>query len=253
MRLPWTRSRSGPVAGVELAAPPGLQVGLGDEWVLPIIERVQPFTMTSPSRIYGLCLAVDYVSRSGVLGAIVECGVWRGGSAMAAALTLQRVRDTDRRIVLFDTFTGMTTPTERDRDYAGQTAAALLADGDEASPIWAVASLEEVRENLASVSYPSLDFVAGDVLKTIPSAAPGQIALLRLDTDWYESTHHELVHLLPRVAPGGVLIVDDYGHWSGARQAVDDYLAATGRRLFLCPLDYTGRLAIVDERAGGVS
>ena len=70
---------------------------------------------------------------------------------------------------------------------------------------------------------------------------PERIALLRIDTDWYESTRHELVHLYPRLSPGGVLIIDDYGHWQGARKAVDEYFQAG---LFLNHIDYTGRLAI---------
>ena len=86
------------------------RVAGGDEWVAEIITAVQPFTMTSAERIYGLCLAVDHVARHRVPGAIVECGVWRGGSAMAAARTLDRAGEHERRLVLFDTFHGMTPP-----------------------------------------------------------------------------------------------------------------------------------------------
>ena len=87
-------------------------------------------------------------------------------------------------------------------------------------------------------------FVPGRVEETIPEAAPERIAVLRLDTDWYESTRHELEHLFPRLAVGGVLIIDDYGHWQGARRAVDEYLAASGARLLLSRIDYTGRMAV---------
>ena len=220
--------------------------GVGDEWVADIERRVRPFTMTTTSRVYALCLAVDHIQRAAIPGAIVECGVWRGGSAMAAALTLLRTGDTSRPIVLFDTFVGMTTPTEIDQDAHGRWAGDLLGrDGFESHMVKAEASLDEVRANLASVGYPSVEYVVGDVLTTIPSRAPDEIAVLRLDTDWYESTRHELQHLLPRVSAGGILIVDDYGHWRGARRAVDEYLAASGRQLFLCPLDYTGRLAVL--------
>jgi hypothetical protein len=72
---------------------------------------------------------------------------------------------------------------------------------------------------------------------------PGDLALLRLDTDWYESTRHELEHLYPRLRPGGVLIVDDYGHFEGARRAVDEYFAAH-EPLLLNRIDYTGRVAV---------
>ena len=81
------------------------------------------------------------------------------------------------------------------------------------------------------------------MLDTLPASAPSQIALLRLDTDWYESTRHELEHLYPRLATGGVLIVDDYGHWEGARKATDEHLAAHPA-LLLSRSDYTGRMAV---------
>ena len=73
--------------------------------------------------------------------------------------------------------------------------------------------------------------------------APEQISLLRLDTDWYESTKHELVHLSPKLSVG-VLIVDDYGHWEGARRAVDEYIDELQLRILLCRIDYTGRVAV---------
>jgi hypothetical protein len=100
-----------------------------------------------------------------------------------------------------------------------------------------------VRFNIAKTQYPfeRIVLVKGPVEKTRPDTVPESIALLRLDTDWYESTRHELTHLYPRLSSGGVLIVDDYGHWQGSRKAVDEFL---GGRLFLSRIDYTGRLAI---------
>ena len=89
-----------------------------------------------------------------------------------------------------------------------------------------------------------MHFVKGDVLETVPQEAPERIALLRLDTDWYESTRHELDHLYARLSPGGILIIDDYGHWRGARRAVDEFIEKHRLRLFLNRIDYTGRLAI---------
>ena len=106
------------------------------------------------------------------------------------------------------------------------------------------ATLDEVAApTCAATGYPAerLHFVEGKVEDTIPEQAPERIALLRLDTDWYESTRHELEHLYPRLSPGGVLIIDDYGHWEGARQAVDEYFKG---EVYLHRIDYTGRLAI---------
>jgi hypothetical protein len=152
-----------------------------------------------------------------------------------------------RRLHLFDTFSGMPSPTDVDRDLTGTAAARLLAAEDRATgSTWAASPLADVQRNLLGTGYPAelVEFVAGRVEETLPTRAPERIAVLRLDTDWYESTRHELEHLYPRLAAGGVLIVDDYGHWQGARRAVDEYLAATGARLFLSRIDYTGRLAV---------
>ena len=107
-------------------------------------------------------------------------------------------------------------------------------------------SEEGVRKLLTGAGYPEsrLHFVRGAVEQTLPARAPEQVAILRLDTDWYESTRHELVHLFPRLTVGGVLIVDDYGHWEGARKAVDEYFGAEHAPLLLTRVDYTGRVAI---------
>jgi hypothetical protein len=211
-----------------------------------LYRRVGPYTMTTPPRVYALVRAVEYVAARGVAGAIVECGVWRGGSMMAAALTLQRLGKSDRDLYLFDTFAGMPAPSDADTTRSGERAADLLAQNDDSSHIWAIASLDDVREAVLSVGYPHerIHFVEGLVEETLPANAPEQVALLRLDTDWYASTKHELEHLYPRLAPGGVLIIDDYGHWQGARRAVDEYLAEQGVALLLNRVDATARIAV---------
>lgn len=211
-----------------------------------VCAAVAAFTMTSPERIAALVEAVRYVSRHAIPGDIVECGVWRGGSMMAVARTLLELDDL-RSLHLFDTFAGMPPPGDVDRDRSGAAAADLMAMSDrETSSVWARSPLDEVRRNLAVTGYPQdrVRFVVGRVEETVPERAPASIAILRLDTDWYESTRHELVHLFPRLSVGGVLIIDDYGHWEGARKAVDEYLAETGARLLLNRIDATGRIAV---------
>lgn len=218
-----------------------------DPIVLDIFARVRPFTMTSPDRVFALCEAVRYVERAGVKGAIVECGVWRGGSSMAAALMLKALGAEARDLCLFDTFEGMSEPTALDR-RARDTAAAgrLLETSRRDEKIWCYSPLEEVRANLASTGYPPdrVSFVQGKVEETLPGAAPERIAILRLDTDWYESTRHELEHLFPRLSPGGVLIIDDYGAWEGARRAVDEFIANSGAAILLNRIDETGRIGV---------
>ncbi len=217
-----------------------------DEEDKQLYRRVALYTMTTPPRIYALVRAVEYVVARGVPGALVECGVWRGGSMMAVALTLQRLGATDRDLYLFDTFAGMTPPTDEDVRQTGERAADLLADESREADVWAVASLDEVREAVLDVGYPHerIHFVQGPVEETLPAHAPTEIALLRLDTDWYASTKHELVHLYPRLGRGGVLIVDDYGFWQGARQAVDEYMSENRVSLLLNRIDHTARIAL---------
>lgn len=210
------------------------------------IEAARPFTMTSPQRLAALTKAVGHIHRNRIAGDIVECGVWRGGSMMAAARTLVNLNATDRALHLFDTYEGMPPPTEPDRDHQGRAAEQLLARSARDKDIWAIASLDDVRRNLLSTGYPAerISFVKGKVENTIPAAAPERIALLRLDTDWYQSTRHELEHLYPRLGPGGVLIIDDYGHWQGARRAVDEYFANLVPTPLLNVIDQTGRIAV---------
>jgi O-methyltransferase len=217
-----------------------------DEADKELYRRVGPYTMTTPPRVFALVRAVEYLVSRGVPGAVVECGVWRGGSVMAAALTLLRLGIRDRDLYLYDTFAGMPPPSEADTTRSGERAADLLAQGDESSHIWAIASLDDVRSAVLSVGYPEerIHFVEGLVEETLPSTAPPEISLLRLDTDWYQSTKHELEHLYPRLAPGGVLILDDYGHWQGARRAADEYLAENGLALLLNRIDATARIAV---------
>lgn len=201
--------------------------------------------MTSPERLEALIAATEYVVKAPIPGAIVECGVWKGGSMMAAALALMNL--TERRpLYLYDTFEGMTAPTDADENLYGEPAAALLAREPRAANVWAYAPLEGVRRSMLSTGYdPALiHFVKGPVEDTIPGTAPDQIAILRLDTDWYESTKHELKHLYPRLTRGGVLILDDYGHWAGARKAVDDYFREEGIFPLLCRIDLQGRLVV---------
>lgn len=217
-----------------------------NEW--RVWKAVEPFTMTTLERVIAVVRATQHIVRCRIPGDIVECGVWRGGSSMAIAHTLCQLGDISRRIVLYDTFEGMTEPQSADVSHAGMNAAELLeaAKTRQArdSWIWAYASLEDVRANMASVPYPggNIQYVKGPVEQTIPASISDRIALLRLDTDWYESTRHELVHLYPRLSPSGILIVDDYGHWRGARKAVDEYFGSEPP--FLHRIDYTGRLVV---------
>lgn len=105
---------------------------------------------------------------------------------------------------------------------------------------------KKVRANMQSTGYPSekIHFVQGDVAHTLGVTETGPLALVRLDTDWYASTRQELEAFYPRLVSGGVLIIDDYGSWAGARKAVDEFIAERSLPILLTRVDGSMRLAV---------
>lgn len=213
-----------------------------DDHARTTIARVHPYTMLSPDKLFALIQGVRYIVQHDIPGTLVECGVWRGGAIMAAALTLDQLGRNDREFFLYDTFSGMPAPTARDyaikngsRPQDEFEATRITEDSSE----WCYAGLSDVRRNLATLPYDPVQFhlIAGKVEDTIPATLPGSIALLRLDTDWYASTKHELEHLYPLLVPKGVLIIDDYYHWGGSREAVDEYFMAHPETILFTKVD----------------
>jgi O-methyltransferase len=214
-----------------------------------IYEKCRPFTMTSVERLYALYKSVEYIVSANLDGDFAETGVWRGGSCMLIAETLLALSSSSRRIFLFDTFAGHPQPdADKDIDIWGNRAIdewqRMTRDGNHD---WGYVSLEQVQANLALTGYPTnnLVFVKGMVEETVRHVpSMDKLALLRLDTDWHDSTRASLEYLYPRLVSGGVLIVDDYGHYQGQRTAVDAYLKATGESILLNRIDYSCRLGV---------
>jgi O-methyltransferase len=209
----------------------------------------KPYTMTSVERLFALYSAVKYVLDNNIGGDFVECGVWKGGSAMMMAGLLKKRGITARKLILYDTYEGMPAPTDEDKDSSGEQAIRLMEQQqkEDAASVWCYSPFEEVRENLQKTGWPeeNIIMIKGKVEDTIPAHLPtNKIALLRLDTDWYESTRHELKHLYPLLVEKGVLLIDDYGHWQGCRKAVDEYIGQHKLPILLNRIDETGRLAI---------
>jgi len=215
-----------------------------------IIGKIAPYTMTMRDGLestYGLFQAVKYIVQNKIAGDFVECGVWRGGSMMLVAWALQHFGDTSRQLHLYDTYRGMTEPDDIDVDF----------DGNPMKPIWTMATqkgqimapggpIDQVKENMRLTGYPEaqMHFIVGDVLQTIPEQVPSRIALLRLDTDWYKSTLHELQHLYDLIVPHGVLIIDDYGWCRGARKATDEFFADRPFKPMMHRIDQCPRVII---------
>ncbi len=228
--------------------PPEQYLSDMEESFISIWEKVSSFTMTSVERGYSLFKSVEYIVKNNIPGDFVECGVWKGGSCMLIAMALELFEDTNRKIYLYDTYEGMPKPTEE--DVISWNGRSVLEKWEEDNSgikdnfgSWAV-GLEEVKTNISITEYPenNLIFVPGDVALTLKKVKPATIALLRLDTDWYASTVEELEILYPLVVEKGVLIIDDYGHFDGARKAVDEYFEK--RTILLNRIDYTGRIGI---------
>ena len=214
---------------------------------IDIFNLVSPYTMTSKERVFALIQAVRYISRHKIIGDIVECGVWKGGSMMAIAKTLTIEQDLSRDLYLFDTFAGMSEPSEEDRDSNGKDAAELLEISSKGDRwLWCEAPLEGVKNVMSATGYDQnkIHFIQGKVEDTLPTNSPEKIALLRLDTDWYESTRHELVHLFPRLSTNGVIILDDYGFWQGMKKAVDEYFEEHNIKILLNRIDEYGSIGI---------
>lgn len=210
------------------------------------IETASKYSMTGPVRMWALLRAIEKVAQNGIEGDIVECGVWKGGNLVLAGLMRKQLGLT-AQIWGYDTYEGMSAPTSRDRKAFSSTLAhKKFAKLDRSNHNeWCYAAIDEVRDNFTrEVGSDAVRLVKGKVEDTLrdPAQVPERISVLRLDTDWYESTKVELEVLFPRLVDGGVLILDDYGEWAGARDAVDEYFK--GRNIWLHYVDPACRLLL---------
>ena len=211
-----------------------------------VILRASKYSMTGITRMWALTRAFEYIHAKGVEGDYVECGVWKGGNLVLLAALQERIGER-RMIYGFDTFEGMTQPSEVDIDFKGHSASEMMAavekiDGDPSIHVYA--SIDLVKRNLVENDAKNIELIKGDVSQTLlnQNNLPKKISILRLDTDWYESTKVELEVLYPLLQPGGVLIIDDYGHFEGARKAVDEYFRDDIQ--WMDYIDYSCRLII---------
>lgn len=242
-RLGWRPSRATPLREDYLR----LRFGYDEETVIKDAVRiVRGHSMCSFERLATLWQQVRYLDRCRVEGSLVECGTWRGGAVGMMALAHMRSGSVPSRpLHLFDSFEGLPEPTTADGTKAvayskGRSSGVLDSIGACEAP------LEDNRELLETViGYPAelTVYHVGWFQESVPRDAPdlGSIALLRLDGDWYESTAVCLEHLYPLVVTGGVVVVDDYGHWEGCKRAVDEFMSGRDEPILLNHLDYTGR------------
>ncbi len=212
-----------------------------------IINLGMQYSMASWERLYANINSIKYLVDSQIEGSVVECGVWRGGSMLTMLETLRQCSEINREIYLYDTFTGMSAPSIEDGNFAHEKFKELQT-GEEKSN-WCCADLNDVKSTINLCDYPKekIHFVKGKIENTVPRTIPDKISLLRLDMDWHDPTFHALTHLYPRVQHGGVIILDDYGHWDGCKKAVDCFLKENNINILLNRIDYTGRIAIKNK------
>ena len=208
-------------------------------------------SMTPPERICATIFACKHVVLNDIAGDFIECGVWRGGQSLAAKMALEHL-GSNKQVYMFDTFAGMTEPTDADTsNYTDEgTIEKFQREQQSDHNEWAYASLGDVQNSCkkAGVNMDGIHLIEGDVLKTleVTDNIPQSVSILRLDTDWYESTLKELDILYPKLTIGGAILVDDYGHWDGSRKAVDEYFARddTADRPLVHYTDYSARAGV---------
>lgn len=198
-----------------------------------VVDVVRPHTMLTVEALYEIYRAVRYLATAGVPGDLVECGVFMGGAVRAATEWAHQAGLAPRPFHLYDTFAGFPEGTAAETDFLG----------NEIKMYGHPHFRDVVAEVVGGSPWPkeSFVFVEGDVAATLRTTRPERIALLRLDTDDYASTRAELEALYPLVEPGGVVMIDDYGHFRGARQATDEYFAGLARPPLLHRVSYAVR------------
>lgn len=220
---------------------------INDPFFFEVARKVSQHTISDIPAQWAMYKALEHIVRHEVPGDIVECGVWNGGSILLAAYALKHFGDTSRKLYLYDTFEGMPKPDDVDVDCKGNSALQAWQAFRDQGRIWGYGgTLDMVREVVLRAGYPEENFVfvKGMVEDTMEDTLPETISMLRLDTDLYGSTYHELVHGYPRLSQQGVLIVDDYGYFMGSRKATDQYIEENKLPLFLARLNSSVHIAI---------
>lgn len=210
---------------------------------LKLFAKVWPYTMVGYKRLSNIYLLAETVEKNKIGGAFVECGVWRGGCVAVMADVSHKFKS-NRKIWAFDSFKGLPEPTEKDGINAIRFAL-NRSSGKLVSINQCVASVEDVNKILFSIlklDKRNIFIEKGWFQETLPKAKSRieNIAILRVDCDWYESVRCCLDNLYDNLITGGYLIIDDYGHWEGCKKAVDEFLESRKIKVRLNKIDYTG-------------
>ena len=217
---------------------------------LKIIKQISNYSMSTPANHWAIIQSIKHISQNNIKGDIVESGVWRGGNLILFKIFLDKY-NLKKKIFAYDTFEGMSEPEKLDKTFDGKSSIELLKKLEKKNVdrkeniLIADCSIEQVIKNFnENVIKNDLITIKGKVEETLLNKdnLPSKISLLRLDTDWYSSTKIELEILYPLLEKNGILIIDDYGYWQGARKAVDEYFL--DKKVTIFKIDFTGRMII---------
>ena len=216
---------------------------------IELMKLCDNYSMTSDLRKWALIQSFKYIIDNNIEGDFVECGVWKGGNLILIKKLMERYNITNRKIFGYDTYEGMSEASNFDIKKDNTKASIKyekLKKNNSNQINWNFASKEEVIENLNNnvKDTSNIDLIKGKVEETLQLSKniPQKISVLRLDTDFYESTKIELEVLYAKLSVGGVLIIDDYGSWKGSRKAVDEFFH--NKKIWLHYIDHDGRLLI---------
>ena len=216
---------------------------------IKIINQCKKYSMGGELRMSVLINLVKLINQKKIKGDFVECGVWRGGNIILFQKLIEYFSIKNKIIYGYDTFEGMTPPSKFDIYQNKKTAKFLMSKEKKnhnlEHTIHAICSLDQVKKHINDATkINNIKLIKGDVVKTlkINQNLPKKISILRLDTDFYDSTKIELEILYPRIQTGGVLIIDDYGEWKGSKKAVDEYFK--NNMPFLHIIDQSSRYLI---------
>ena len=213
-----------------------------------IVKKIQPYTMCKVANHWAIIQAIKHIKKNNIDGDLVECGVYKGGNIILYKKIIDQI-SVNKQIFAYDTFEGMSEPGKHDKDLKDVNALDTFKKYKFSEVPWCYSSIDEVKKNIEKFGLsPEEDFIfiKGKVEETLKKKKnlPEKISLLRLDTDFYESTKIELEILFPKLQPGGVLIIDDYGHWKGSKKAVDEYFELEKNFYWFHRIDYASRLLI---------
>jgi hypothetical protein len=200
-------------------------------------ELVRERTMLSPEALYDLWNSIGYSAKKGLTGDILEFGVWKGGALELAAHALKYFK-TQNTLIGLDTFEGHPEPNKDEVDIWGNNMNERFHLEVDQNGSWVKSNYEEVLKNLNSI-FSNFRLIKGKVSSETNHPEISKIAILRLDMDWYEPTKAALENFYHRIESGGSLIIDDYGHHSGARKATDEFLEENNISLNFRHLNYS--------------